>query len=148
MSRKLWGILFKTSNDPLQGIANLLLRTGVSLSMIYLHGWPKLLEYLNGGTDFSDPLGVGSELSLLLAIFAEVICSILLVLGAFSRLSVIPLIFTMLVVMFIVNAGQPPIYLEKASIFLMTYIFILLAGSGKYSVDAILQRSYHSHPNM
>ena len=108
--------------------------------MIYLHGWPKLSNYIEGNVNLFDPLGIGAEFSLLLAIFAEVICSVLLILGLFSRISAIPLIITMLVAMFLINAGQPFIVKEKAFIFLMTYIFILLAGSGKYSIDALLNK--------
>jgi putative oxidoreductase len=51
----------------------------------------------------------------------------------------------MLVAMFLINAGQPLIVKEKAFIFLMTYIFILVAGSGKYSIDALLTKSLASN---
>jgi putative oxidoreductase len=148
MYQKFLRVILQTSHDSLQSIANFLLRTGVSLSMIYLHGWPKLSNYIKGNVNFFDPFGIGSEFSLLLAIFAEVICSVLLILGILSRISAIPLIITMLVAMFLFNAGQPLIVKEKAFIFLMTYLFILLAGSGKYSIDALLSKSLASvHKN-
>jgi putative oxidoreductase len=140
-------LLLKTSHDSIQSVAILMLRTGISLSMIYLHGWPKLSNYLDGNVDLFDPLGIGYEFSLLLAIFAEILCSILLILGLFSRVSAIPLIITMLVAMFIVNAGQPLIVKERAFLFLMTYTFILLAGPGKYSIDARLNKALRSSRN-
>lgn len=140
MYQKSLKILLHTSHDSLQSFAILLLRIGVSLPMIYIHGWSKFLNYIDGNVNLFDPLGIGFELSLLLAIFAEVICSIMLILGLFSRISAIPLIITMLVAMFLVNAGQPFIVKEKAFIFMMAYIFILFAGSGKYSIDALLTK--------
>lgn len=36
---------------------------------------------------FPDPLGVGSEISLILAIFGEVFCSVLLIFGLLIRLA-------------------------------------------------------------
>lgn len=144
MYQKSLELLLQTSQDSIQSIAIFLLRTGISISMIYLHGWPKLSNYIEGNIDLFDPLGIGLELSLLLAIFAEVICSVLLILGLFSRISAIPLIITMLVAIFLINAGQPLIVKERAFIFLMIYMFILLAGSGKYSVDALLTKKLSS----
>lgn len=138
MPDKLSKIILQTHKEPLQSIANLLFRSALSGSMIYLHGWPKLSNYMRGNTDFPDPFGIGTDLSMLLAIFAEVVCSVLLIFGALSRISVVPLIITMLTVIFAVNSGQPLIVNEKPFIFLMSYVYFLLAGAGKYSVDAIL----------
>ena len=144
MYQSILKLLLQTSRDSIQSIGIFLLRVGISLPMIIIHGWPKLSSYMEGNVDLFDPLGIGYELSLLLAIFAEVICSILLILGLFSRISAIPLIITMLVAMFLVNAGQPFIVKEKAFVFLMTYIFILLVGSGKFSIDALLTKKLSS----
>ena len=144
MYQSILKLLLQTSRDSIQSIGIFLLRVGISLPMIIIHGWPKLSSYIEGNVDLFYPLGIGYELSLLLAIFAEVICSILLILGLFSRISAIPLIITMLVAMFLVNAGQPFIVKEKAFVFLMTYVFILLVGSGKFSIDALLTKKLSS----
>ncbi|MTI89010.1 MAG: DoxX family protein [Balneolaceae bacterium] len=147
MYQKSLQFLLQTSQDSIQSVAIFLLRVGVSISMLFLHGWPKLSNYIDGNVNLFDPLGIGYELSLLLAIFAEIICSVLLILGLFSRVSAIPLIITMLVAIFIVNAGQPLIVKERAFLFLMTYAFILLAGPGKYSIDAKLNKAFRSSHN-
>lgn len=130
--------LYQTTDNPIQSLGLLLLRVGVSFFMILLHGWPKLSNYLQGIVNFSDPIGLGVELSLVSAIFAEVICSLLLILGLLTRIAVAPLAFTMIVVVFIVNAGQELILSERALLFLIIYLFFLLVGSGKYSVDYLL----------
>ena len=144
MNKKILAFLFHTNHASLESFATLLLRIGVSMSMMYLHGLPKLYSYIDGNFEFYDLFSIGSEYSLLLAIFAEVFCSILLILGLFTRLSVIPLITTMVVAIFLVNAGQPLIVKEKGLIFLMTYLFILLVGPGKYSIDRLLAKSLKS----
>lgn len=96
---------------------------------------------MQGIVNFSDPIGLGVELSLVLAIFAEVICSILLILGFLTRIAVLPLAFTMIVVAFFVNAGQELIVSERVLLFLIIYLFFLLVGSGKYSFDYWLFKS-------
>ena len=61
-----------------------LLRIAVSLLMLS-HGIPKALEYETLVQSFPDPLNVGTEMSAMLILFAEVGCSILLLLGLFGR---------------------------------------------------------------
>ena len=75
----------------------LVLRVGVSVSMIYLHGYPRLINYSKISSEFADPLSLGSEISLHLVIFAEFFCSLFLMLGLFTRWSCIPLIILSLI---------------------------------------------------
>ena len=66
----------------LTDIALFLLRFTVGYLMLYSHGWRKLLKLF--GDDpikFADPFGIGASASLSLTVFAEVLCSILLMLG-------------------------------------------------------------------
>lgn len=99
-------------------------RVFLGLSMLYAHGLPKLKKYTQLSSSFPDPLGIGSKISLLLVIFAEVICSIFLVLGFKTRLSLIPLIITMLVAAFIVHLDDPYSKKEMALLYLFGYITI------------------------
>lgn len=101
--------------------------------MLLAHGISKAASYPN--PDFPDPLGLGANLSLILAIFSEVICSFLLVLGLWTRLAAIPLIVTMLTAGFIVHGADPFSKKELSLIYLLGYIVIFLMGPGKYSVD-------------
>lgn len=72
----------------------LLLRLGVG-AMMLVHGIPKLNMLLSGNwAMFEDPLGIGSFLSLLLCVSAEVGCSVLLFFGFLTRLSSLILIIT------------------------------------------------------
>ena len=64
--------------------------------MMLSHGWAKLASFSTLSATFTDPLGVGSTLSLLLILFAEVGCSCLLIFGLMTRLAALPLMFGML----------------------------------------------------
>ena len=104
--------------------------------MIYNHGWGKLMRLLSGEPiKFFDFMGLGPELSLGLATFAEVGCSLLLILGLFTRWAAIPLIITMMVAIS-TNLGEGFGQIEKALLFLMAYVALQLTGPGWYSLDA------------
>lgn len=102
------------------------------------HGWPKLQKLVNGNFQFGDPLGIGPEASLVLAVFAEFVCSILLILGLATRLAVIPLMVTMVVAFFIVHAEDDFRTKELALIYLAIFLCIFFTGPGKLSLDKAL----------
>ncbi|MCA1761801.1 MAG: DoxX family protein [Cryomorphaceae bacterium] len=131
--------LFGTSvNQKLAGLWLFFLRVLVSVFML-THGYPKFLKLLSGDTAFGDPLGIGSTLSLVLAVFAEFFCSILLMLGLGSRLATIPLIITMATAAFVVHAGDELGKQEFPILYLLIYVTILVFGPGKFAVDAKLK---------
>lgn len=113
----------------------LILRVGISGFMLP-HGIAKLSKLLAGGEiTFADPIGLGATASLLLAVFSEFLCSLLLILGYKTRLAAIPLIITMAVAAFIVHSGDPWNKMEFALIYMLVYIVIAIIGPGKYSLD-------------
>ena len=110
------------------------LRVGTSLLMIP-HGWGKLQKLQEGGGEFYNFLGLGSELSLLLIVIAEFFCSIMLILGLGTRLILIPLMIGMLVVVFMVHGADPLSDKEHGLLFLIPYITLFIMGPGKHSLD-------------
>jgi putative oxidoreductase len=120
--------------------ALLILRTVSSAFMLFAHGLPKLnCLFSSAEISFADPLGIGTVPSLALAVFSEFLCSILLILGFFTRASLIPLIFTMFVAGFIHHAADPFSQKEKALLFLLIYFFLFITGPGKYSLSRIIK---------
>ncbi len=116
----------------------LILRGYFGGMMLISHGWPKMMSFSEKSAIFPDPLGVGSELSLVLAIFAEVICAGLVVVGLFTRFATIPLMITMAVAAFIIHANDPFFKQEFPLTFMAGYLAIFLSGSGDYSLQKIL----------
>lgn len=118
----------------------LLVRVGVG-SFMLTHGIPKLSRLTSGEEiKFADPFGLGPAVSLALTVFAEVICSILIILGLGTRLASLPLIVTMLVAALHAHAKDPFGTKEKPLLFLLIFIVLLVFGSGKYSVDQGLSK--------
>lgn len=119
--------------------ALLVARIGIAALMLS-HGIPKMMMLFSGApVQFPPVMGLSAEFSLGLAVFAEVFCSILLLAGFATRLATIPLIITMLVAVFIIHANDPFGKQEPGLQYLLVYIVLLFAGSGKYSVDYLLQ---------
>jgi len=118
-------------------IAIFLVRISIAVLML-THGISKIALFNGSPVQFMDFMGLGAELSLALAIFAEVGCSILILLGLGIRLAVIPLIITRLVAVFIVHGADPFNQQEMGLHYLLIYVLLLITGSGKYSLDKLI----------
>jgi putative oxidoreductase len=104
------------------------------------HGIPKFGMLFSGEpVQFLPLFGLSATASMALAATAEVGGSLLLIFGLGTRLAVIPLIFTMLVAVFVAHASDPLAVKEPAIHFLLVYFALLFAGSGRYSVDKLLK---------
>lgn len=117
------------------GVGLLLLRLLFGFGMAFGHGWGKMMTFSDKMDSFPDPLGIGSAASLVGAIFAEAVCGILVGLGLFTRLALIPLIFTMTIAAFVVLGNEPFSGKEMALLYMVPYVVLFLTGPGKYSVD-------------
>ena len=128
----------RNSQNITSDIALLIIRVGFSASML-THGWPKLQRLFNGSIlPFSDPLGIGSQPSLILAVIGEVLAPILLIIGLKTRLSVIPAVATMAVALFAVHWNDAFKKQELALLYLLAFLVLLIAGGGKYSLDGLM----------
>ena len=126
-----------TDNNNIH-LALLILRVGVGLLMLS-HGIPKMAGLVaDGPVQFPSVFGFGAELSLTLAVFAEVICSVLLIVGFGTRIASVPLIVTMVVAVFFIHANDPFARQEMGLHYLLGYVMLLIAGAGKYSIDYLL----------
>lgn len=131
--------LLRLSFLPLSAdLGLLILRVTLGFSMLMLHGWNKFQNFGTIGPKFMSLFGViPPQVSLGMAIFAEVLCSVLLILGLFTRFAALALAITMAVAFFIQHKGQliGPGNGELAMVYLTGFITLLAAGGGKYGAD-------------
>lgn len=104
------------------------------------HGYGKMVKLFNGTFEFADPIGLGVELSLVLTVFSEVLCALFIVLGILPRFAAIPLIITMIVIVFVVHASDGFGKQELPLFYLISYAVILLLGGGKYSLQRLFSK--------
>ena len=121
--------------------AILLLRIAAGIFML-THGIGKFELLIGGGPiQFPDPFGVGASTSLFLTVFAEVFCSLLLIFGLATRFAAAALLITMLVAAFVVHINDDFSKQELSLIYAAIYMVLLLAASGKFSVDQLIYKN-------
>ena len=106
--------------------------------LLLSHGIQKWTNFESMSAAFPDPLGVGHSVSLGLAIFGGLFCSIGFILGALYRLAMIPMIFTMGVAFFVIHGNDPFSLKELAFVYLVIFILMYIAGPGKFSLDRLI----------
>lgn len=126
-------------------LATLILRLMFG-GMFILHGWPKLTGYSEMVKGF-DPIGLGADLSLVLVIFAEFVCGILIVLGLFMRYAVVFTFITMLVAYFVAHANDDFMIKMLPFVYIWLCIVIFILGSGRYSLDAAFFKTNNNNNN-
>jgi putative oxidoreductase len=116
----------------------LILRLTVGGFML-THGMGKYYSLIGDAPiQFPDPLSVGATASLALTVFAEVLCSILIIIGLGTRLAAIPLLITMIVAAFVIHGADGFGKQELPLMYAAIYLVIAIVGAGKWSVDNLL----------
>lgn len=134
-------IIFSPSQDSaLTNLALLVMRLWLGSAMFFNHGLDKLVHFKDIAPGFPDPLGIGQPVSLALVMFAEVVGSLLLVIGLLTRFAALTLVIDLFVAFLMVhqtalsgkNSG------ELAFIYLSGFVVLLIAGGGMISLDMVV----------
>lgn len=123
------------SAAPISLDLGLLILRFFSFAFMLTHGWPKFQKVVVGNFQFRDPLNLGSGASLGLAVFAEFFCSILIMLGLFTRPALLFNALTMIIAGFVVHASDSFQKKELALLYLVISVALLFTGPGKYAID-------------
>ena len=111
--------------------------------MLMSHGIHKWAHFDTLSPLFPNPLGLGPHLTLFLAIFAELFCSIFIIFGFLFKPTLIPLIATMSTAFFMVQHASMSSGGELAFIYLFMLILFLFIGPGRLSFDYILSKKFN-----
>lgn len=119
-------------------LALLLLRLWFGLSMLVLHGWGKVMNFSALSTKFADPFGIGTTASVVLVIFAEVVCAALIAIGLFTRWAALVLGGAMFAAFWTAHGAKlsGPGNGEMAFLFLGASLALFICGAGRFSVDS------------
>jgi putative oxidoreductase len=117
---------------------------GAFAMILTYHVRPKLLHFDSEMGGFPDPLGIGHPASFSMALLSEGGCSVLVALGIAARLSALPIVFTMAMVVMLGARGFEGADVQLALLYALPYVSIALLGPGPYSVDARLARLYEA----
>lgn len=133
------------SNAAISDIVILITRIFVGFAMLS-HGFPKLQQLFSGEEiQFYSFLWLSPKSTLILAVFAEFVCSIFIILGLFTRFALFFLLITMAVAGLIVHGADPFAKREMSLLYLSVYMLLFAFGPGRYSVDAMITRRRQSN---
>ena len=111
------------------GYSVVLLLFRIAFGLLLLrHGIDKVMAFDKLVHAFPDPIGIGSEASLVLAIFAELVCSLFFMLGFLYRLALLPMLFDFIVITFVVTGHAPFSAKEMPLMYLIVYFLLFISG--------------------
>jgi len=120
----------------------LFLRLGGAGLLLSVHGLPKALHFRQQLGLIEDPLHLGAWPTLGFAVFAEVLCPLLIALGWATRLACLPILGLLLIALLVVH---PQWSLEEGQfgwLLLVLFGTLALTGPGRYSLEARLARRH------
>ncbi len=118
-------------------LATLILRLTFGGLFVY-HGYGKLMMFEQFYGNFPDLIGIGSKLSFILVLVAELIGGLFVAIGLFTRISVIPIFIAMVVAYFVAHANDPFNAKELAFAYMLLSIVVFFSGAGRWSLDRLI----------
>jgi putative oxidoreductase len=125
-----------SNGSPAASLGLLVLRVASGVMLAVTHGFPKFMSYAERSQTFPDPLGVGHDRSLMLTIFAELICASLVAVGFATRIASAVLVILFGVIVFSIHGHDPFGKRELPILYGVVYLCLALVGPGSYAVDA------------
>lgn len=127
-----------TFNDRMQDLGLLFLRASGALFLLFVHGLPKLLDFKAQLALIEDPFHMGATLTLSMAIFAEVLCPLLILTGVLVRLACLPVLFLLLVALVVVHSEWSVEQGQFGWLLIIIFTSVLIAGPGRLALNVRL----------
>ena len=125
-----------TGEARAQDVGLLFLRVSAALFLLWVHGLPKWLHYSAELSRIEDPFHLGAHLTLSLAIFAEVLCPLLIVSGVLVRLACLPVLLLLAVALLLVHPDWSLEQGQFAWLLLILFTSVLIAGPGRLTLNS------------
>jgi putative oxidoreductase len=118
------------------------LRIWFGLLLFVKHGLDKATNFNRISAHFADPFHIGPTASLLLVLFAEVVCALLVALGLWTRLAAAVIVINLAVAFGFAHKFQlfGQHNGELAFTFLGAFLALCILGPGRWSVDGFRGR--------
>jgi putative oxidoreductase len=95
--------------------------------------WSEMIHV--NGPGFMNPFGAGGEFTWVLTLFSEFLCTVLVMLGVFTRFTAIPPLVVMLVMALALPTGTVWSVRETFLLYALPFFVLTFTGPGEYSVD-------------
>ncbi|MEO8492141.1 DoxX family protein [Pseudomonas sp.] len=121
-----------------QQLGLLFLRVSAGGFLLWVHGLPKLLHYREQLALIEDPFHLGAPVTLMLAIFAEVLCPVLIIAGVLTRLACLPILCVLLVALLVVHPQWTLFEGQFGWLLLIIFTSVLITGPGRLALGGRL----------
>jgi putative oxidoreductase len=124
-----------TSKTSAPDLGLLFLRASGALFLLFVHGLPKLLDFNAQLPLIEDPFHMGATLTLSMAIFAEVLCPLLILTGVLARLACLPILFLLWVALVVVHGDWSVEQGQFGWLLIIIFTSVLIAGPGRLALN-------------
>lgn len=118
----------------------LFLRVAVSLEIMIVHGLKKIGVGVAEAEKVPDPFNLPYALNQFLATSANLFFPLLVIIGLFTRLAILPTLAVTSMGYFVIHWNDSLIERDIPFMYTMVYLFLLFTGPGKYSIDYLIAR--------
>ena len=125
-------------------VALLVLRVWAGLLLFTQHGIEKVTHFSQMSAHFPNPLHIGPVPTLLFSLLSDAICSLLVVIGLGTRYAALIVVINVAAAFTLVHhmkLSHGPGNGELPLLFCGIFLTLVIAGAGRYSVDAIFSRT-------
>ena len=148
--------IFSRPGDKQVDVGLLLMRVGIPAALFVRHGWEKVSGFNHMLAFQMDPLHIGVYPTMAFATLSDGICTLLIILGLFTRTAAAVIVISLSVVFVtmenalgiipssyhLTQSTPPPPssadHVELTFIYLIFFLGIVFAGPGRYSLDRLL----------
>ncbi len=109
--------------------------------MFFIHGLGKMMNFSELSLTYPSVFGLGSYMTLMLAVFTEFCCSLFLIAGLLFRIMLLPMIVAMAVAFFDIHDGFFPEG-ELSFIYMVVFTILYFVGPGRFSIDYLIDSRF------
>lgn len=122
----------------------LIFRFAISLQLMIAHGLKKIGIGVAEAEHVPNPLLLPESLNSFLAISTNLFFPVLVILGLFTRIAVLPILAVTLTGYFIVHWNDPLPAKDMPFMYSVCFLLLLILGPGKYSLDYYINKKLPS----
>ena len=121
-------------------VSLLLFRIAISPEMMTAHGLKKIGIGVAEAEHVPNPFYLPETLNSLFAISANLFFPVLVILGLFTRIAVLPILAVTLTGYFVVHWNDSFLEQDMPFMYSVCYLFLLVSGPGKYSLSYYINK--------